>query len=322
MTLTQPHVEWLSLIRYQATAAVEQSRQPMPLAMLSINGFHDAVEAMLGLVAEHRQVAVKNKSDFAQLFDGVAVDVAPALDHHRARLIALNNARVGFKHHGNVLDGMTIERHRVNTMEFLTDAAAAALGQNFETVSLTGLILDDEARTFVEEAETLWAVSDGEAALGKLRLAFDRLITDYEQRKVWYQGRSLFHTEPSFRPSALSGIVRDKVTEHFTHWLEALDERLKILSLGIDMKRFAYFNAHVPIATYSFGGNVFLSTHDDIPMITDDIYRRCYRFVIDTALQLVTEDYDFDAWALRQARNAAPEELQGDGGANSAAGAS
>jgi hypothetical protein len=96
MTLTQPHVEWLSLIRYQAITAVEQSRLPMPLAMLSINGFHDAVEAMLGLVAEHRQVAVKNKGDFAQLFDGVAVDVAPVLDHHRARLIALNNARVGF----------------------------------------------------------------------------------------------------------------------------------------------------------------------------------------------------------------------------------
>lgn len=321
MTLARPHVEWLSLIRYQAVAAIEQSRQPMPLAMLSINGLHDAVEAILGLVAEHRQVAIRNKGDFAQLFDAVA-GVVPSLDHHRARLIALNSARVSFKHHGNVLNGMTIERHRVNAMEFLADAAAAALGQNFEAVSLTGLIRDDEARTFVEEAETGWAAGDGEVALGQLRIAFERLIEDYEQRKVWHQGNSLFHTEPPFRPNALSGAVSDEVAKHFMNWLRALDQRLKLLSFGIDLKRFAYFDAHVPVATRFVGGEVVLHARDSAPTITEDIYRRCHRFVIDTALQLGTEDYNFDAWAIRQACMAAPDEAPGDGGLDGAAGPS
>ena len=35
-------------------------------------------------------------------------------------------------------------------------------------------------------------------------------------------------------------------------------------------------------------------------VITEDVFRRCYRFVIDTALTLGAEDYDFDAWAARQ----------------------
>lgn len=305
MTLARPHVEWLSLIRYQATVAVEQSRQPMPLAMLSINGLHDAVEAMLGLVAEHRQIAVRNKSDFVQLFDAVAAAIAPSLDPHRARLNALNNARVGFKHHGNVLDGMTIERHCVNAMDFLADAAAVALGVDFEAVSLTGLVRDDAARAFVEAAETCWAEGDGEAALGQLRLAFDQLIKDYEQRKLWHQGNSLFRTEPLSRPTALFGFVKDKVAEYFMKWLDALNQRVKILSLGIDVKRFAYFDAHVPVATHFFDGKIVLHARDGAPMITESIYRRCHRFVIDTALQLGVEDYDFDAWATRRARKAA-----------------
>ncbi|MGH3835961.1 MAG: hypothetical protein ACRDSF_09690 [Pseudonocardiaceae bacterium] len=41
------HVAWLSLIRYQARLADEQSRTQLPLATLSINWLPDAVESML-----------------------------------------------------------------------------------------------------------------------------------------------------------------------------------------------------------------------------------------------------------------------------------
>jgi hypothetical protein len=89
VTLSPSHTRWIALIRYQANTAVEQSRQPVPLSMLAINGLHDAVEALLGLVAEHRELTVKGK-DFDKLFDAVRDDV-PAVAHHRTAMIALNS---------------------------------------------------------------------------------------------------------------------------------------------------------------------------------------------------------------------------------------
>jgi len=135
------HVEWLTLIRYQAREADEQSREPLPLATLSINGFHDAVEAMLGLVAEHRQIPRPNRSDFDKLFDAVAGRF-PALTHHRTPLIALNTARVNFKHHGNAPDRRAIEQRRGNAMDFLADASRICLDQDFDAISMVTLIRD------------------------------------------------------------------------------------------------------------------------------------------------------------------------------------
>jgi hypothetical protein len=50
----------------------------------------------------------------------------PSVTHHRTAMIALNSARVGYKHHGNVLDAMSIERHRASAQNFLTDLAGRA----------------------------------------------------------------------------------------------------------------------------------------------------------------------------------------------------
>ncbi|MGH3719643.1 MAG: hypothetical protein ACRDRI_12565 [Pseudonocardiaceae bacterium] len=246
MTLSAPHVRWLSLIRYQVMAAVEQSRQPMPLAMLAINGLHDAVEAMLGLVAEHRSVAVKGR-DFVQLLDTVLGDVS-AVGHHRTSLIALNNARVGFKHHGNVLDEMSVERHRVGAENFLTDITTEALGENFDAISITGFIIDKEARRRVEAAETVWAGGDGPLAMARLRLAFERLIEDYEKRKTWMPGRTLFTTRPLHPPTG-HGVHDDRRMNYVEAWLDAIDKRMKLLTFGVDVRRYVYLDAHAPRAS-------------------------------------------------------------------------
>jgi hypothetical protein len=66
------HLKWLALIRYQALAAEEQSRQPPPLSALALNHFQDTVEAMLGLVAEHNVIPRAPRLPFEKLFDAVA----------------------------------------------------------------------------------------------------------------------------------------------------------------------------------------------------------------------------------------------------------
>jgi hypothetical protein len=181
MPLSPHEAEWLSLVRYQALSAVELSRQPSPLGGTAINGLQDAVEAFLRLCVEHLHVTVSPRSEFLQVFD--AVDQHPsvngALGGHRAGLLALNQARVGFKHHGNVPSPATMERARVNAQAFLDEACQLALDQRFDDVSLTAFVRDQEARQLVEAASTAWANGDADGAMVSLRLAFDRLVRSY-----------------------------------------------------------------------------------------------------------------------------------------------
>jgi hypothetical protein len=311
MKLSSDHVRWLSLIRYQAITAVELSRRPMPVAMLAVNGLHDAVEAMLGLAAEHRGIPLRNRADFLQIFEAVAGEV-PEIAHHRSPLKALNDGRVGYKHSGNVLDRMTIERHRVNVMNFLVEASQHTLGQAFEIVNMTGFIADSEARGLVEQAEVLWSAGRSLEALAVLRMAFRRLVRDYEERKAWSPGRSLFTTEPQMRPMRLHGDPQD---DHIHTWLEALDERVKLLALGVDLTRYAYFEAHTPLVRYNLGTGSPQEYEpiEGAPDPTDDVFQRCHRFVIDTALSLAEADFDFDAWSMiKAARQAAVDAASGE----------
>jgi hypothetical protein len=299
------------LIRYQALSAIELSRQPPPLGGTAINELQDAVEAFLRLCVEHLRVPVSSKSEFLQVFD--AVDKHPsvngALGGHRAALLAVNQARVGFKHHGNVPSPATMERARVNVQAFLDEACQSVLGQRLDDVSLTAFIRDNEARRLTEAASTAWANGDANEAMLTLRRAFDRLVRDYEQRKVWHQGRSLFTTQPNFLPSNqdLRKMGLEKLTK-LVDWLKALDQRTILLAFGVDLRRYAYFEAHTPVVGYVLSGEYRSSAREGVA-ITEDVFRRCYRFVIDTALMLGAEDYDFDAWAAqRRQREASRDE--------------
>lgn len=300
--LAPAHVEWLSLIRYQARQGDEQSRAPLPLSTLSINVMQDAVEALLNLIAEHNDIELRRRTVFDQLFDDVAARF-PALAHHRAPLLALNTARVGFKHYGNEVRETTIERRRGDAMDFMVDATRVALGQDFESISMTAFVRDSQARGNVEAASTMWTSGDSIGALSQLRLGFDRLVRDYEMRKVWHQGKSLFSTEPTFRPSGLGNPFDDKSEAHIVKWIEAIDERQKLLALGVDLLRYVYFDAHAPGVTYVASGEALLHSTDTAP-VGDEVFNRCYRFVIDTALRLGADDYDYDAHAIRLAREA------------------
>ena len=123
--LKREHVEWLSLVRYQSDLAKNQAKEPEPLNAVSISTIHDAVESMLSLIVQAHQMATPSK-DFAKLFDTVSDRMKTQggdLSGHRSAMIALNNARVGFKHHGNQSYKQTIDRHIANGLNFLADAA-------------------------------------------------------------------------------------------------------------------------------------------------------------------------------------------------------
>ena len=227
--------------------------------------------------------------------------MAGALAGHRSRLLALNSARVAFKHHGNLPSASTLERSRVNVLDFLSEASSAVLDVRFDQVSLTAFIRDSAGRGLVEDAERRWQSGDAEEATIALAKAFDSIVRNYEKRKIGFTQDSLFKTRPTF---LRSGNMRDLGLDSLIDWLSAIDERTKLLAFGIDLRGHAYFSVHTPTVRLTMAGAYVVDAKDingTTVAVTQDVFERCHRFVIDTALTLTAEDYDFDGWALRRA---------------------
>lgn len=298
-----PHqAEWLSLIAYQLRTARAQVQQPAPLNVLAISSLHDAVESLLSLCSEALGANVKNRADFIQLFDAVEVRLAelPSISGHRSAMNALNQARVGFKHHGNRADELTLKRHLANGENFLSDLAGAVFSVRLDEVSLLLFIRNEKVRQYVDNAGARWAAGERHEAMQDLWLAFDDLVTDYQARKSWHPGKTLFSTKPSFLPSVFDLKREGKVAEKAFEWLESLDSWVRILAIGVDTRRYAYFDAHTPTGMKVLSGDVRFHWRPDAEL-SDEVFLRCQAFVVDTALELGEDDFTFDAWAARKA---------------------
>ena len=304
MELKREHVEWLSIVRYQSDLAENQAKEPEPLNAVSISTIHDAVESMLSLIAEAHQVATSSK-DFARLFDTVSDRMKTQggdLSGHRSAMIALNNARVGFKHHGNQSNKQTIDRHIANGLNFLADAAEQGLNTPFAEVSLLGFVRDPKVREYIHRADdySSGAVEDRMLAFQYLRLGFETLAQGYQQSKSYYPGRPLITTKPRFLPSVFD--IRDHggtVGKKTFEWLENLDTWVRILVLGIDVQEYTFFLAYTPGVMMTLDGQAHFDWRP-VPDLSDDVFRRCRQFVVESAIRLGRRDFAYDAWNARQ----------------------
>lgn len=293
--------ERLSLIRYQLLLAEKQVEQPSPLNSIALGTMQDSVESMLALVIEKRLLQTKNTNEFVHLFDVVSSSFSDEsqIPGFRSSMIAMNKARVSFKHHGNQVEVVTIARHLSNSSDLLNQLCIEVFNLRIQEVSLLLFVRDEKARSHLQQSESLWNSSKYAEALDELKLAFDQIVRDYDSRKSWSPGRGLFSTRPSFLPSTIERKAAGNTVQKAYEWLESIDDWVKILALGVDMRRYAFFNAYAPHVMYAMNGKPFISRRDGI-QLTDEIYSKCFKFVIDTALAFREDDFDFDAWSARQ----------------------
>jgi hypothetical protein len=243
---------------------------------LAISLFQDSVELLVWCIAKNRSLQVNNKETFTSLLDKIEKDTHDALPH-KAKLLELNQARVGFKHYGNLPATGESVKFRSYTLDFLTVACQRYLNVDFEKVSLASLIKSQKVREHVELAEARLAKGEASEAireaaiarfllfedLGKQLPKVDQRICDADRLFGRHSGSRVFH-------------YLAKYLAEITHFNVAA-------LAGGSIGQHLYFERTLPRVVQFNAGNIEVSKPT---RPTLELAERAIKYVTETAIRL------------------------------------
>ncbi len=291
----------LGLIRYLYEKAMEESRQTEPYGSTSILKFHDSVELFLDLACDKFGILAKNTPRFKDYWTELERYLQGQSLSEKRSMDRLNDARVSFKHHGNLPHASSIEKFRVNVTDFFEENTRLIFGVEFNNISMTYLIQNPTVRSLLDEANILIEQEKKWDALGKIAIAFSRLVDGYYENNNAFLHRSQFYFGESMNYiSSYDMGIKNRKFEEFvskvTKSIEALQDAMKVLSLGLDYQRYIRFQRLVPLVTRSFVGEYHAHIGEPNPenQPSSNNCRFCYDFVVASAIQLQNFDYNLE----------------------------
>jgi hypothetical protein len=291
-------VKRLAIIKYLYNVATEQSMKPEPLGSTSVLTFHDTIELFLELAAEHLDKG-KSGVDFMGYWELLAPKIEGGLTQKES-CRQLNTARVGLKHSGITPSKLAIEGFRATTTNFLEESTLKVFGIKFCDISLIALVKNEKTRNYLHESENLLKEGKIEDSLDKAALAFSVMIDDYESNKRDRFGRSpfFFGEHLHFLSSFFMHIEGDlgKFVDRVKESIEALQEAVKLLSLGLDYRKYSRFRLLTPYVLKTSAGYQIQriqrgSEGDPVPV---DV-QFCIDFTIESALALQGFDFSLES---------------------------
>jgi len=297
----------LAFIKYMYKVAVELSERPEPLCSASILTFHDAIELFLQLASERLDVSKKDIS-FMAYWDLLSPKLPNSGLTQKESMRKLNDARKSLKHYGTSSSKLAIEAFRASATNFFEENTPLVFGVVFSDISLIELVQCIDAKNNLKEAEKHLKENKIEDALDKVARAFAQLIDDYESRKPgrFFSGESTTFLGTSLS-SSLKGLYSSKSERELAKFIdnvkesiESLQEAVKIISLGIDHRRYVKFRLLTPyIRKYSDEtyhiipkgqrGSMGIPTVEDVQF--------CIDFVIESAVTI--QEFDFSVEEYR-----------------------
>jgi len=282
----------LAFIKHLYTTAVRQSQQSEPLAWASILTFHDSVELFLQLASEKLNVS-KSDIEFMKYWDSLSPKLPDGFPTQRESMKRLNKARASLKHYGIRPSKLDIEAFRASVTNFFDDNTPQIFEVDFTALSMVELVHCDETRESLKQAKNLQEQGNLEEAFDNTAIAFAQLIDDYENRN-----RSRFGVSPYFFGESFNFMDIPHTDRGFydrvTRSIEDLRSALKIVSLGIDYRKYSKFRQLTP-GIDKLANEEWYITHlppSITTPITIDNFQFCYDFVIESAIHL--QEFDFE----------------------------
>lgn len=299
-------VRRLSFIKYLYQTATSQSKAPPPLNCASILTFHDAVELFLQLASEHLNAGAA-KPDFMAYWELLNKKLDPRDLEQMESMRRLNKARVALKHHGTFPSDLDVEAFRASTTSFFQDNTPLVFGVALDEVSLVAFVNPESARKKLTEAQEQIQAGDTTSAAINIAVGFKEMIADYENRKRSTFGNSPFYfgRQMTFLSSFFMGLGRGSASDterkladfvdQAKESIEAMQNAIKMLSLGLDYRKFSRFQWLTPrVERMADGQLMVLGGAGESGKPSQDDARFCLNFVIESALILGEFDYTID----------------------------
>lgn len=291
----------LALAKYLLRLGVGQSRQPEPLCSIALLSLHDATELFLQLAAEHVDAKTSKNTEFLGYWDAIQNKLDAKTLPKRESMKQLNAARVSLKHHGVLPARAHLGEFSMMVEAFFAETAQIVFDVEFDSISLADFIDCEECRLELKRAEACAIEDEHGKGLTACAKSLDSLVRDYEDRKRERFGRSpfLFGDDMSFSHGFSSAdpedlVLRNRGLQDFALKIERsigdIQRGLKILSMGLDYRKYSKFRLLTPMIFVSAGGERLIAgssskgTRDDLSF--------CIDFVLESALDLQAFDYD------------------------------
>jgi hypothetical protein len=298
MELDESVIRRLAFIKYLYRVAYEQSQRPEPICGASVLTFHDAMELFLQLASECFD-AGKERPSIIEYWDLLSPKLPEGGLTQKEPVRRLNRARVALKHHGNLPSKSDIEAFRATATNFFEENTRIIWDIEFNDVSLVELVKCEAANSNLREAEKLLQQEKIEESLGRAAIAFRLIMDEYESTKKGEFGFSpfFFGEDFTFTNSFFMGLHNDRLSKFVDQvigTIEELRDALKILSLGIDYRRYVKFRLLTPELQRGADGNYEIreirSSAKRVPSGEDA--RFCIDYVIESAI--VLQEFDFE----------------------------
>jgi hypothetical protein len=289
----------LATIKYLYRIGVQQSMQVDTVGGFSILSFHDCAEMFLLLIAENKEKSTKGVSFMEYWNDFPELTLKESMK-------SLKDRRVSIKHKGQFPSKTDIEISRITITNFLEENTPIQFGVEFKDVAISNLISYKTVKSYIDKAESFYNQNNFYESMINSKIAFMELLFTYEDSKrTPHSFNSLLNIGERIGEDYTQLIGSDsksgqKWFKQVTNAINSIRETLKITALGIDYKKYTFFEVVTPIVE-----RWFVDSKIDYHALPQDYYEKyhelrnsdcrfCIDFVIDSALKLQEFDYNLN----------------------------
>lgn len=292
----------LAFIKYLLSQANNLSALPEPINASSLLTFHDALELLLQLCAEELNIKKETK-EFLNYWDCLN----PILSKNgnleltqKESMRKLNSSRTSLKHRGILPSRSDIENYRVISNTFFEETCKNVFNIDVKEISLVELISYTKTKEYLSKANKYFEENNLPDCIKNIALAFEFLIRDYEKTKRNRFGRSSFFFGEDFTFIGTDlGLGNGNVSEFVEKTIDSIDSLqkvVKILSFGIDYRKFIKFSILTPKPIWTLSSNEPLITVSNNIKISKTEFDFCFDFIVESALKL--QEFDFSVSKL------------------------
>lgn len=289
-------VQRLAYVRYLYQQGIEQSSRPSPLSASALLAYHDAVENLLGLIAEHLDAEVKPGTTFMGYWEAIKPKLDLPGKHNMKRL---NDARVALKHSGTFPSQQSLEQSRETVHDFFITVVPRVFNVDFNKIDMVDLVAVERTAQALREAQTHADADDFVKALAGLNVAFRELLRYCSGLSSG--GKSIkspfvfglpspigpgkfINTVNRREPWAPPMVDLRKQVVDLRQSVGALGQALQVVSLDIDYAAYARFRVLTPEVRYYFEGPPRYQVSPFHRTLSEGDYDFCRTFVIESAL--------------------------------------